>query len=312
MHETGTAENKENVDDLRHAAFNARGTYVDANDSEEFADGITDALTRIGERRGSASNVLANSTSISTDSFVYQATYTAGAWRGDLLAYPISSAGLGEAKWHAGELIAAYGLRNIFTVDGSDGSTFPNSTQLTTLGTEATALGVDGTELANYLKGDFSQEKRNGGVLRDRKRKAILPLTRTFPHCWVTSWIRRAFYVADSQTVCVGANDGMLHAIDGSITDANGTNTSGGGTERCAYPARRSHGPVGGAGGPVVRTSTTKPHRFFVDGPIVVSARTRTLAEKNYLVGALGRGGRGVYGSTSPTLVPSRRRCLVG
>src|SRR5690606_19499838 len=40
--------------------------------------------------------------------------------------------------------------------------------------------------------------------------------------------------------------------------------------------------------------TTTKPHRYFVDGPIVVSARDRTPG-KNYLIGALGRGGRGVY-----------------
>ena len=105
----------QNVDDLRHAALNSRGSFINANDSTEFADGITDALNRIGERRGSASNVLANSTSISTESFVYQATYTAGSWRGDLLAYPISSAGLGDPQWRAGEHIAAWGSRNIFT-----------------------------------------------------------------------------------------------------------------------------------------------------------------------------------------------------
>src|SRR5690606_29406625 len=41
--------------------------------------------------------------------------------------------------------------------------------------------------------------------------------------------------------------------------------------------------------------TATQPHRYFVDGPIVVSARARTPG-KNYLVGALGRGGLGVYG----------------
>jgi type IV pilus assembly protein PilY1 len=47
---------------------------------------------------------------------------------------------------------------------------------------------------------------------------------------------------------------------------------------------------------PLYGTNTaTKPHRFFVDGPIVVSSRARTPG-KNYLVGAMGRGGRGVFG----------------
>src|SRR5690606_21390601 len=103
--------------------------YVNANDAEEFSRGIADALSRIGERKGSASNVLANSTSISTESFVFQATYTAGAWRGELLAYPISAAGLGAPEWRAGEHIAAWNSRNIFTYGASGGASFPTATQ---------------------------------------------------------------------------------------------------------------------------------------------------------------------------------------
>src|SRR5690606_27281140 len=98
--------------------------------AEEFARGISEALNRIGERRGSASNVLANSASISTDSFVYQATYTAGAWRGELIAYPVSSSGLGQPDWRAGERIPAWNTRRILTVGtNGGGSTFPNSDQ---------------------------------------------------------------------------------------------------------------------------------------------------------------------------------------
>src|SRR5690606_10307790 len=36
-------------------------------------------------------------------------------------------------------------------------------------------------------------------------------------------------------------------------------------------------------------------HKYFVDGPVTVSAKSQT-KDKNYLVGALGRGGRGVFG----------------
>jgi type IV pilus assembly protein PilY1 len=297
VHATGGSENPENVDDLRHAALNSRGSFINANDSTEFASGITDALNRIGERRGSASNVLANSTSISTESFVYQATYTAGSWRGELLAYPISSAGLGAPQWRAGEHVAAYNSRNIFTYGASGGSTFPSSTQSTALGTAATALGLpDATALADYLKGRPDREKRNAGVLRDRTTRhsvtdAIIPgllgdIVDSSP-----------YYVADNQTVFVGANDGMLHAFDASNTTANATNTAGGGTERFAYiPRGITMARLAELADPAYGTNTTtKPHRFFVDGPIVVSTRARTPGA-NYLVGALGRGGRGVYG----------------
>jgi type IV pilus assembly protein PilY1 len=291
VHATNANENPQNVDDLRHASVNARGSYVNANDSVEFANGIANALNRIGERRGSASNVLANSTSVSTESFVFQATYTAGTWRGELLAYPISGAGLGDPEWRASEHIPAWGSRKIFTAGATGGTTFPSGTQLAALSAGATALGLpNATALADYLKGDVSQEKP-GGVLRNRKNADNVPvllgdIVDSSP-----------FYVADNQTVFVGANDGMLHAIDASNTDADATNTSGGGTERFAYvPRGVAMNQLAELADPAYGTNTTtNPHRYFVDGPIVVSTRSRTPGT-NYLVGALGRGGRGVYG----------------
>ena len=296
VHETGAGENPENVDDLRHAAVNSRGSYVSANDAAEFSKGIADALNRIGERKGSASNVLANSTSISTESFVYQATYTAGAWRGELLAYPISGAGLGQPEWRAGEHIPAWGSRKIFTVGTTAGDTFPNATQSSALATAATdlALGVNGTELTEYLKGSGAKEKRSGGELRDRVMRSSSD--QVIPALLGDIVNSSPFYVADVQTIFVGANDGMLHAIDATNAAANAANTSGGGTERFAYiPRGVAMDQLAELADPLYGTNpATKPHRYFVDGPIVVSSRARTPG-KNYLVGALGRGGRGVY-----------------
>ncbi|HWL61927.1 MAG TPA: PilC/PilY family type IV pilus protein [Steroidobacteraceae bacterium] len=297
VHATNANENPENVDDLRHAAVNSRGSYVNANDAQEFSQGIADALNRIGERKGSASNVLANSTSISTESFVYQATYTAGAWRGELLAYPISGAGLGAPEWRAGEHIAAWGSRKVFTYGASSGAAFPTATQTSSLGTAASTLGlgVTGDELAQYLKGNNTKEARNGGALRNRVMRSSTD--QVVPALLGDIVNSSPFYVADIQTIFVGANDGMLHAFDATNTAANATNTSGGGTERFAYiPRGVAMSQLADLADPLYGTNTaTKPHRYFVDGPIVVSARARTPG-KNYLVGALGRGGRGVYG----------------
>jgi type IV pilus assembly protein PilY1 len=297
VHATNANENPANIDDLRHAALNSRGSYVNANDAEEFSRGIADALSRIGERKGSASNVLANSTSISTDSFVFQATYTAGAWRGELLAYPMSAAGLGAPEWRAGEHIAAWSSRKIFTYGATGGAAFPTTGQSTSLGTAASnlGLGVSGTALAQYLAGNGTAEARNGGTLRDRVMRSSTD--QVVPALLGDIVNSSPFYVADIQTLFVGANDGMLHAFDASNTSANGTNTAGGGTERFAYiPRGVAMDQLAELADPLYGTnSTTKPHRYFVDGPIVVSARSRTPG-KNYLVGALGRGGRGVYG----------------
>ncbi len=307
-HDTTGGQFPENVDDLRHAALNARGSYVNANNADEFASGIKEALTRISERRGSASNVLANSTSISADSFVYQATYTAGTWNGELLAYAVTSDGLkNDPDWFASENIRAWGSRNIFTVgESGGGSTFPNSTQLADLAAPATALGLpNATALADYLKGDASREKRTGGtgVLRAREMSNRNQDTdddtddSKIPALMGDIVDSSPFYVADNQTVFVGANDGMLHAIDASNIATAADKSSGRGTERFTYiPRGVAMSTLAELAHPLYGTNEdTRPHRYFVDGPIVVSSRARTPG-KNYLVGGLGRGGRGVYG----------------
>ena len=189
------------------------------------------------------------------------------------------------------------GVRAIYSLRAHHGgSTFPNAAQSTALGTEATALGLpNATALASYLKGDGTREKRNGGVLRDRVMRNSAD--QVVPALLGDIVDSSPFYVADNQTVFVGANDGMLHAINGSNTAANADQyfRRRHGTVRL-YPARRGHRRPGGSGGPVVRRQCHhKPHRFFVDGPIVVSSQARTPG-MNYLIGALGRGGRGVYG----------------
>ena len=305
-HDTTGGQFPQNVDDLRHAALNARGSYINANNADQFASGIKDALTRIGERRGSASNVLANSTSISTDSFVFQATYTAGAWRGELLAYPVTGDGLDDPDWFASENIRAWNSRKIFTAGtSSGGSTFPNSAQLADLAAPATALGLpNAAALVDYLKGDDSREQRDNGtgVLRARQMlnpndDPLDPTDSKIPALMGDIVDSSPFYVADNQTVFVGANDGMLHAIDASNTDAVADKSSGGGTERFTYiPRGVAMSTLAELAHPLYGTNEdTRPHRYFVDGPIVVSSRARTPG-KNYLVGGLGRGGRGVYG----------------
>ncbi|MFT4197454.1 MAG: PilC/PilY family type IV pilus protein, partial [Pseudoxanthomonas sp.] len=85
-------------------------------------------------------------------------------------------------------------------------------------------------------------------------------------------------YVSATGTVYVGANDGMLHAFDASS-----------GEELFAYI------PASVVGDDLASlASTDYSHKYFVDGPITVSTTSQT-SNKNILVGALGRGGKGLY-----------------
>ncbi|SJZ85445.1 pilus assembly protein [Novilysobacter spongiicola] len=265
------SSNPARIDDLLHAAVNGRGEFVAAADPAAFAEGLKDALGVIANRTSSASNVAASSTSVGSDTKLFQARYLSGDWSGELIAYPVTSSGVNSLSpvWEASEQLPDWGDRRIYTTDstGAKGS-FPTATQQSELGSSS-----NGHSYADYIKGDDSGETtNNNGDLRARS-SLLGDIIHSSP-----------YYAAPTDTVYVGANDGMLHAF-------NGTN----GRERFAYVPRG------------VDMSELKElaaldyeHRYFVDGPVVVSDRalTQTATHPNgrdLLVGTLGRGGKGVF-----------------
>jgi type IV pilus assembly protein PilY1 len=163
--------------------------------------------------------------------------------------------------------IPAWGSRKVYTYNGS-GTTFPTTAQVTSLTRTGGPVEypVTGSNNANYIKGDQSKEGSNVGDLRIRTT-ILGDIVGSSPA-----------YVADTDTLYVGANDGMLHAFDA-------TN----GQEQFAYvPGLVNVGELA----KLSRGDYT--HKFFVDGPIVVSDRKLTPG-KNLLVGAMGKGGKGIY-----------------
>lgn len=277
------AEDLDRIDDLWHASVNGRGNFVAASDPKEFAQGLVSALATVAARQGSASNVTANSTSFQSDTRVFQASYVSGKWIGELAAYDVSAAGVtkkdadGDGNpdpfWEASKGIPT-SKRNVQTWDGSAGAVFPTTGQKTSLDQSARALApATADENVAYLVGDQTREKKNGGVLRDRDT-VLGDIVNSSP-----------MYVKDSETIFVGANDGMLHAFD-ALT----------GKERFAYvPAGIDFAKLATLSDPQY------VHDYFVDGPVVVSTTKQTTG-KNYLIGALGRGGKGLFGLdvTSP------------
>ncbi|MBJ6978788.1 PilC/PilY family type IV pilus protein [Luteimonas sp. MC1895] len=261
-------EDADRIDDLLHAAVNSRGTFLSASNPEEFQEGLKGALAAIVERTGSFSNVAANSSTLNAETQLFQANYVSGVWTGDILSFARNAAGTAfetTPEWKASEQIPTVN-RRVFTKAGA----FPASAtagQLSAL--RRTAAGdypVTGENNAAYLTGARELELRNGGNLRNRNH-LLGDIVNSSPA-----------YVADTKTLYVGANDGMLHAID-----------SEDGKEAFAFIPDGIHwGNFG---------SLSRPdygHRYFVDGPVVVSSRTQTPGE-NILVGSLGRGGKGIF-----------------
>ncbi|WP_241093164.1 pilus assembly protein [Xanthomonas bonasiae] len=256
-----------NIDDLWHATVNGHGSFVVASDPDSFVTALQSALAAITERTGSGSNISATSTSLSSSTQLFSALYVSGTWSGQLLACAatVSTCNASSASWLATAGMPAATARTIVTYENAAGASFPTTTQQTTLG---------GADIASYLRGDQSNEKQNGGTLRNRST-VLGDIVDSTPA-----------YVGDTGTVYVGANDGMLHAFD-----------AGTGAELFAY--------VPGALAMRDLATLADPdytHQFFVDGPVVASTRTQT-SGRNILVGALGRGGKGLYALdvSSPT-----------
>ncbi len=256
---TAAADTATAVDDLFHAAVNGHGDFIVATDPQELAAALKGALSAIIGRVGSSSNVSANSVSVGSGTRVYQASYITGQWTGELAALPIVNNQVGTTpSWLATQNIPAYGARNILTRDTATGTgaSFPTVAQEATLA----------TGIANYIKGQRSNEIAVGGAYRDRIN-VLGDIVNSSPA-----------YAKDNDTVFISANDGMLHAFDG-LT----------GVEKFAYvPAIINLANL--------KTLVDSPydHRYLVDGPVVVSDRSQT-PNKNILIGSLGRGGKGIF-----------------
>ena len=259
------------VDDLLHAAVNGRGTYVAASNPTAFASGLKAALAAVTERTGSFSNISANSAALSTGSKLFQASYVSGVWTGEVAAYPVGSTGASSSpSWRASQGIPTTN-RKVLASDGTQLLAFPASATAAQLAALARTGGVNsypvtGAANAAYLAGDRSLEIANGGTLRNRNT-LLGDVVGSSPA-----------YVVESDTLYVGGNDGMLHAFNAST-----------GAELFGFiPSGINWSKLGTLSRP------DYSHGFFVDGPVVVSTRAQTPG-KNILVGALGKGGKGLF-----------------
>lgn len=258
-----------NIDDLLHAAVNGRGQFVAASSPSAFTSGLARALAAIAQRTSSFSNVATNAASIKTGGKVFNASYVSGLWTGAVKAWTLNSNNEPSTQaWSAS--IPAPSSRNVFTFDGTSGANFPTSSQQLALVRTGGPVDypVTGAENAAYIKGDTSKEERHGGLLRNRASTVLGDIVNSSPA-----------YVSDTNTLYVGANDGMLHAFDADT-----------GVEQFAYiPGLVNFGDLS----QLSRGDYT--HKWFVDGPVAVTTRKLT-PNKNYLVGGMGRGGKGLYG----------------
>lgn len=210
---------------------------------------------------------------------LYAIDYSSQDWSGDLHNYTLSNSGaIGTTDNWGGGAATQIDLqdfntgRNIVTWNGSAGIPFRwtgtsslSSTQKTALDSATAATTATSSPILDYIRGDTSNQNPNG--LKYRVRSHVLgDIIHSTP-----------VYLNDgtNKTVFVGANDGMLHAIN--ATD---------GTERFAYIPSVLIPKLASL------TNTSYTHKYYVDGRLAIGK----VGTKSILVGTLGAGGKDLFG----------------
>jgi type IV pilus assembly protein PilY1 len=318
--------------------------YYSGRDSAAMKQGLTNAFAQI------ASSISANSTALSlaspkissTGTVSYSTTYNQSDWTGSAVATTITFDTSGNivltpTAWNAQSalqtLAAGTGwntTRIIATCCSSTGGAVPfrqtslGSTYLANLAGTATLQA----NVINYLRGDRSNEGTSGtaayrvrdyllGDIVDAQAVPVGPPSAPLSSVYNPGYSAFASKYFNRKTVVyVGANDGMMHAFDGTILDP-----TVGGNELFAYvPSAIYAGPGAGPGttatpatnGLVSRTSPTFAHYNFVDATPAEGdvdfgdagvATPGTVNWHSILVGGLGKGGASYYAIdvTDPT-----------
>lgn len=279
--------------------------YIYASQPEKLVSGLANAFSDIQAKTGSSASVAANSSSVSTNSYIYQAKFNSGEWYGELIAYPISTAGvIGAPTWNAGTKLAnpVASSRVIITYKPStkDGTAFTwaslDSSQQTLIGTSSRL---------DYLRGDSSNEGTGTGNFRPRPSSKLGDIINSGPQYvgapigqYDDEYFIRTAYLDSSFTtfrttnasrtavIYVGANDGMLHGFDASN-----------GNEVLAFVPNAVYNNLASL------ASQNYAHKYFVDGSPTVADAQLNNVWKTVLVGGLNAGGKSVYALdvTSPS-----------
>ena len=291
--------------------------YVLATQPQNLVAGLSAAFADIDNRSSTAAAVALNSSTISSQTRVYQAQFNTAYWSGDLIAYPVNTATGAISttpSWNAEALVPAWNSRYIFTRRGTTGSgttgvrfkwpTAPASPTATEIDAYQVAYlktgGVTDTVGSNrleYLRGNNTLVP---GTFRNRDGKKLGDLMNSAP-----IYVGKPLYLPDAietasahstfasgtavngrtPVVYAGANDGMLHGFRADT-----------GVEIFAY--------VPYAVFPELHqlTQASYSHRYYVDGQLthsdVYGAFTNCGSGscwRSILIGGLGGGGKGIY-----------------
>lgn len=278
------AGNGEKIDDLWHATVNGRGEFIAASDPTEYKKAINDILRAIRDVTATSSNLAGSTTSLETETGLFQGSFSSGDWSGDLIAVDTNNNFV--TTWSAAEKLDNRDYKTRIIYYGTSPAT----------ATEFTAAGISDAvltdEQVNYLRGDRSKETKNNGSFRNRG-SVLGDIAHSTPllvegvvnrnyqlYSWGDGYEKfRRDMLNREPTVYVGANDGMLHAFNAKTGD-----------ERFAYIPRAAMSTIKDL------TSPNYLHKYYVDGsPVIADIKGGDNKWKSVLLGSMGRGGNTIF-----------------
>jgi type IV pilus assembly protein PilY1 len=306
------------LDDLWHAAVNGRGRYFSAKDPASLQSGLASALSAIQSQTGSGAASATSTPNITpSDNFLYSSTYRTQLWDGEIVAEEIDTATgntIPGNVWAAGSQLnarvtATTDTRNIVMLDPGGASNlkpflYASMTpqeqaffddkcaalpQCAPMAPSEQAQVNDGNNLINWLRG----QSGNDSVYRTRQ--SVLGDTVTSKPAFVGAPILQyadpvtpdynSFKVANQNrqgALYIGANDGMLHAFNGST-----------GQEMWAYVPRAIMPELH----KLAVSNYDVKHRFYADGsPVVMDVFFKSdNTWRTVLVSGFRSGGRGYF-----------------
>ncbi len=263
-----STNNATTIDDLWHGSINGRGDFFNAANPTELVQALEDITDRLAERTGNVAKVGATSGRISSGASIYIAGFSLDSWSGDLRSFSVSdgsevddpaatgcnSKPLGTLcsstpDWSAADrndetdshvdpanrVILSYDPAVVGDAGNGDMGILFNWSALNASQQALLDQGDGlGEERVNYIRGDDSNELKQGGPFRSRLENSGGQVTRVGPivHS-VPVYVGPAgddlpFRFPDDleakpyaigsrdELVYVGGGDGMLHAYDAS------------------------------------------------------------------------------------------------
>ena len=305
---TPTAVSSEKIDDLFHAAVNGRGLFFSASNPKELIDAMAEIIGDIRDPASGAS-VSVNGEELGADTVLYQARYISGDWIGEVLAFPIDQTtgavlnAEDQILWNSADKLERLGVtwdnRRILTYDGANvGGIKFRYNSLTTAQQDALkeadwspepSQEAHAERILEYVRG----RSDNIGALNFRYRtKTLGDIVHSAPVLVGKTAAAESDFVDNDDdgvvdetgeltgaTIFAGGNDGMLHAFDAQN-----------GWERFAYVPNLVMENLKDL------KDVNYSHRFYVDlTPYVKEIEISPTERKTYLVGGLGKGGKGYY-----------------